>query len=114
MHVSVLSENQLLFEGFLLLAVRERWPDTPARGVVMDPQGTFEHFHEIDTLLWVGPKDTAWPSIEGIEAQLRSDHIDPDTVPPAARVLASQQVAFEEQGRWSVDDVQDLVVFHRR
>jgi hypothetical protein len=113
-HVSVLSENQLLFEGFLLLAVRERWPDTPARGVVMDPQGTFEHFHEIDALLWVGPKDTAWPSIEGIEAQLLSDHIDPDTVPPAARVLTSQQVAFEEQGRWPVDDAQDLVVFRRR
>jgi hypothetical protein len=110
----VLSEDHKLFEGFLLLSVRERWPETPARGVVMDPHGTFEMFHEIDALLWVGKAGQPWPSAADIEAQMREDHIDPDSMPPAPRVVEAQQDAFEEYGRWPTDSGRELVVFRRR
>jgi len=113
-HVAVLSEDHKLFEGFLLLSVRERWPETPARGVVMDPHGTFEMFHEIDALLWVGKAGQPWPSAADIEAQMREDHIDPDSMPPAPRVVEAQQDAFEEYGRWPTDSGRELVVFRRR
>jgi len=113
-HVSVLSEDHRLFEGFLLLAVRERWPNTPSRGVVTDPHGTFEMFNEVDALLWVGPKHARWPTAQGIEKQLREDNVDPDSMPPAARVVAASKASFIEVGRWSADETQDAVVFRRR
>ncbi len=113
-HISVLSDDHRLFEGFLLLAVREAWPDTPARGVVMDPHGTFEMFHEMDAFLWVAPTGRDWPTSTEIEAAMTADHVDPASMPPAPRVVESQQSAFSEQGRWSVNDTTDIVVYRRR
>jgi hypothetical protein len=113
-HVSVLSQDHRLFEGFLLLAVREAWPDTPARGVVMDPHGTFEMFHEMDAFLWVGPRGSAWPSAASIRAEMESDHIDPDSMPPAPRVVESQQESFAEKGRWPLGETRELIVYRRR
>ena len=113
-HVSVFSDDFRLYEGFLLLRVREAWPETPARGVVMDPHGTFEMFHEMDALLWVAPTGAEWPTVGEIRAAMVSDHMDPDSMPPAPRVVASQRESFEERGRWPVNDTHDLVVFRRR
>ena len=113
-HVAVLSEDHRLFEGFMLLKVRERWADIPARGIVTDPHGTFEMFHEVDAFLWVGPKAGQWPTAEAIEREMRSDHTDPSTMPPAPRVVAAATDAFEEVGRWSASEMRDLVVFRRR
>ena len=113
-HVAVLSEDHRLFEGFMLLKVRERWPDIPARGIVTDPHGTFEMFNEVDALLWVGPKAGQWPTADAIEREMLSDHTDPSTMPPAPRVVAAATDAFEEVGRWSASDMRDLVVFRRR
>lgn len=113
-HIAVLSGDRLLFEGFLLLLTRERWPGTPARGVVMDPHGTFEMFHEMDAFLWVGPTGEPWPSSAQIEATMRANHTDPATMPPAPRIVEAQQESFQEVGRWTASDSRDLVVFRRR
>ncbi len=113
-HVAVLSEDHRLFEGFLLLKIRERWSNTPARGIVTDPHGTFEMFHEIDALMWVGPTASTWPTAEAIEREMRSDHTDPSTMPPAPRVVAAGGEAFREVGRWTASDSRELVVFRRR
>jgi hypothetical protein len=113
-HVVVLSQDHQLFEGFLLLAVREAWPNTPARGVVMDPHGTFEMFHEIDAFLWVGPRGEAWPNAADIEAEMKGDHMDPDTMPPAPRVVQASSEAFVEVSRSPTGTDRDIVVFHRR
>lgn len=113
-HVSVLSNDSRLFEGFVLLAVREAWPNVPARGVVMDPHGTFEMFHEMDAFLWVAPTGSDWPSAEQIRKDMESDHVDPNSMPPAPRVVESQRFAFEERGRWSMNDDQEVIVYRRR
>jgi hypothetical protein len=113
-HVSVLSHDHRLFEGFLLLAVRERWPDTPARGVVMDPHGTFEMFHEMDAFLWVAPRGSDWPSAAQIRSEMQADHIDPDSMPPAPRVVEAQRSSFDEHGRWALGDSRDIIVYRRR
>ena len=80
----------------------------------MDPHGTFEMFHEMDALLWVAPTGADWPTAEEIRAAMVSDHMDPDTMPPAPRVVASQRESFVERGRWPVNDTHDLVVYRRR
>jgi len=113
-HVAVFSQDRRLFEGFLLLSVREAWPTTPARGVVMDPHGTFEMFNEIDAFLWVSSHDGPWPTAAEIEAAMRSSHVDPDTMPPAPRVVESQAEAFEERGRWPAGEDRTVSVYRRR
>ena len=113
-HVGVFSEDSVLFEGFLLLKVRERWSNVPARGFVTDPQGTFELFNEMDAVLWAGPRGGSWPTAEAIEREMESDHTDPQTMPPAPRVVESGRDAFEEVGRWPASEETELVVFRRR
>jgi hypothetical protein len=112
-HVAVLSGDRRLFEGFLLLLVRERWPGIPARGVVMDPHGTFEMFNEMDAFLWVGPQGQRWPTADQIQAIMRANHTDPDTMPPAPRIVEAQETAFFEVNRWPIGPTQDMVVFRR-
>jgi hypothetical protein len=112
--IGVLSEAHHLFEGFLLLAVRERWPDVQVRGVVTDPQGTFEQFHEVDAFLWVGPQGEPWPTAASIIAEMEEDHMDVQSMPPAPRVVADGASSFDEVGRWPAGQAMDLVVFHRR
>ena len=113
-HIAVLSEDRQLFEGFLLLLVRERWPETPARGVVMDPHGTFEMFHEMDSFLWIGPQGQDWPSATQIETLMRANHTDPSTMPPAPRIVEAQKESFDEIGRWPTGEYREMVVFRRR
>ena len=48
--IAVLSEDEGLFEGFVVLTARERWPRAAVRGVIGDPVGTYELFDEIDAL----------------------------------------------------------------
>ena len=113
-HILVLSQDHRLFEGFLLLQVRERWPDTPARGAVMDPHGTFEMFHEMDTFVWVGPTGASWPTASAIQDEMESDHMDPETMPPAPRVVEAGQSSFIEVHRTPTGSDRDVVIFTRR
>jgi hypothetical protein len=113
-HVLVLSQDYRLFEGFLLLAVRERWPNTPARGAVTDPHGTFEMFHEMDAFLWVGPRGQTWPSAVDIRKEMTDDHMDPDTMPPAPRVVEAGAESFTEVLRTPSGPNRDVVIFRRK
>ena len=113
-HILVLSQDHRLFEGFLLLAVRERWPDTPARGAVTDPHGTFEMFHEMDAFLWVGPRGEKWPSAASIREEMVGDHMDPDTMPPAPRVIEAGAESFREVRRYPSGPNRDVVIFRRK
>ncbi len=116
-HVAVLSEDPTLFEGFVILAVREAWPGIPARGVVLDPAGTYEQIDAIDALVWVGPRGARFPTAEGIAAQLVEDNLDPADYPPVADVLQQAAPELIEVGRWPLEGGagdMDLVVFRRR
>ena len=113
-HILVLSQDHRLFEGFLLLAVRERWPETPARGAVTDPHGTVEMFHEMDAFVWVGPRGERWPSAAAIRKEMEEDHMDPSTMPPAPRVVEAGAESFQEVARYPSGTTRDLVIFRRK
>jgi hypothetical protein len=112
-HIAVLSESHDLFEGFVVLAARERRPDLQVRGVILDPHGSFEHAHEFDALIWVGPAGGAWPTVDGIVTQLVEDHYDLADLPPIARTIVNQRDRFERVGRWPAGG-QQVVTFVRR
>jgi len=111
--IAVLSEDHMLFEGFVVLAAREAWPDAEVRGVVLDPHGTFEQLADVDRLLWVGPRGGHRPTQAGIEAELLSDHYTLSSLPPVAAEVENQAQGFDEAGRWSAGEV-DVVAMKRR
>jgi hypothetical protein len=111
-HIAVLSESHALYEGFVVLAIREARPKTQVRGVVLDPHGSFEHAHEFDAFIWVGPMDQAWPTVDGIHAQLIEDHYDLNDIPPIARTLINQEDRFERVGTWPAGE-QQVVTYVR-
>jgi len=111
--VLVMSEDQRLFEGYLALAVREGLPDTAVRGVVTDPNGTYELMAEQDAFVWVGPAGGTWPGTADIERELRSDHYDPAELPPVAEAVVEASGSFEEAGRLPAGSGVEMVVFHR-
>ena len=48
-----LARLKSLYEGFLVLALRERVPaNCQVRGVTMDPMGIWEFWEEVDSVLW--------------------------------------------------------------
>jgi hypothetical protein len=111
--IAVLSQDHMLFEGFVVLAAREAFPNAKVRGVVLDPLGSFEDAATVSSLLWVGPRALARPTQAGIEAELRADHYQLAEIPPVAAELAQQAQPFEEVGRWPAGEV-DVVVLKRR
>ena len=94
--ILVLSQDQQLYEGFLILAVREAFPGAKVRGVVLDPIGSVEFFREIDSFVWMGPKGSSWPTTGGIQAELISDHYDITSLPDIAQKVSSAQKLFQE------------------
>ena len=92
----VLSQDQQLYEGFLILAVREAFPGAKVRGVVLDPIGSVEFFREIDHFVWMGPKGSSWPTTGGIQAELISDHYEITSLPDIAQKVSSAQQSFQE------------------
>ena len=110
--ILVLSEDETLYEGFVVLSARERWMWADVRGAVLDPQGTTELFGDIDRIVWVGPPGAAWPSREGVERELSDDHYDLTTTPPVAERLSEAAGAFVEIGRWRTGD-RDVVSYRR-
>lgn len=112
-HALVLSEDESLYEGFVTLAVRERWMWTEARSVVTDPFGTSEKLGTVDALLWITPTAGRWPAVRDVEAQLQADHYALDDLPPVANQLAALRPDFYEVKRVRTEDL-DIVVFHRR
>lgn len=111
-HVLVLSEDETVYEGFAVLAVRSRWMWADARGVVLDPVGTTERLATVDALLWITPTAGRWPSAADINAELREDHYDLTAIPPVGRVVQEARPGFREVARHRTEGL-DLVVFRR-
>lgn len=112
-HVLVLSEDETLYEGFVVLAVRERWMWADVRGAVLDPQGTTERIGQIDRILWITPMAGRWPSAADVNDQLRADHYDLPKTAPVARAIQDARASFVEKARFRTEGL-DLVVFERR
>ncbi len=112
--VLVMSEDHRLFEGYLALALREGLGDTAVRGVITDPNGTYELMAEQDAFVWVGPAGDGWPSRGDIEAELLADHYNLSELPPVAESVVAAQEAFDEVGRLPAGTDVELVVFVRK
>ncbi len=111
--IAVFSEDERLYEGFVALAVREGLQGAQARGVTLDPVGTYELIDHSQALLWVGPKGGGWPDARDVKMQLLGDHYDLRELPAVADRAAAAGEDFEETGRWPAGDL-DLVVFARK
>lgn len=111
--IGLVSEDQTLYEGFVQLAVRERWPEEPVRAVVLDPVGTYESLGQLQTFLWVGERGGGWPSESDLEGELRADHYELESLPPVVELVVEAGEDFEEIHRAGTEDV-DLVVYRRR
>jgi len=94
--ILVLSQDQQLYEGFLILRVREAFPHAKVRGVVLDPIGSVEFFREIDHFVWMGPPTGTWPTVGGIQAELIGDHYQLDELPDIAEKVANAQSQYQE------------------
>ena len=110
--ILVFSEDPTLFEGFVVLAMREAYPQRMVRGVILNPAGSAEVLAVAEHLVWVGPTASAWPAAASIERELINDHHDVADYPHLTQAVASHQTEFTEIGRWPSGDM-ELVVFSR-
>jgi hypothetical protein len=94
--ILVLSQDQQLYEGFLILRVREEFPRSKVRGVILDPIGSVEFFRDIDHFVWMGPLGKDWPTVGGIQAELIGDHYDITSLPDIAQKVVSAESSFQE------------------
>lgn len=110
--VLALSLDDRLFEGFLALAIRERHPGAQVRGVITDPNGTYELLADQQALLLATPSGGGWPDRAALNRELLADGYAIAELPPVAKAVAEAGVEFEETARFDAGDI-DLVVFHR-
>jgi hypothetical protein len=108
--VIVFSEDQSLYEGFLVLAVREAFPLAGVRGVTLDPHGSYESMADAEAFVWVSRGGEGWPSRAAVQRELEGDHYVLDDLPPVWQTVIDTKSVFEEVGRWSIADG-SLVVF---
>lgn len=111
--IAVLSEDEGLFEGFVVLAARERWPRAAVRGVIGDPVGTYELFDEIDAILTIHPRGAGWPDERRILLQLVADHYDARDLPPLAPRVAGGKAGFVQVGQQQTE-LLDLIAWRRQ
>lgn len=111
-HIAVFSQDDRFYEGFLVLAVRAGVPGSQARGVVLDPKGTFELFAHAQALLTVSPRESGWPTADAISRELLADHYVLSEQPDVAGVVAQAEEQFVQTARFAAGDL-DLVVWTR-
>ncbi|MEC7946554.1 MAG: hypothetical protein VX265_03240 [Myxococcota bacterium] len=110
--VLALSLDDRLFEGFLALAIRERRPGAQVRGVITDPNGTYELLEDQQALLLATPAGGGWPTRAALNRELLAVGYAIGQLPPVAKVVAEAAADFEETARFPAGDL-DLVVFER-
>ncbi len=99
--VLVFSENGDWYEGYLVLSLREQLPGRRIRGVLGDPQGTYEWYRTATSFLYLASDpDVRWPDAARIHRALREEHYQIGELPPVADVLAQQRELFREVGAW--------------
>jgi hypothetical protein len=109
----VFSQSSALYEGFLVLLARERFPERRIRGLVLDPKGTMEFLGETESFLWAGASENGWPAAGEIQAELLSDHYDLNSLPPVDSAVHSMQNDFELRGEWQNGE-ESLRLYERR
>lgn len=92
--ILVMSQDPLLFDGYLTLALREQFPDSTLRSVLGDPTGTYECLRDQDVFIWAGEPGGGWPAQGTVEAELIRDHYALDDLPPVARELAAVEGSY--------------------
>ena len=100
--ILVLSQDNRLYEGFLALLLREAFPERKVRGAILDPEGAVEQLHEVDHFVWVGKRDTDWPTIKGIQDELKADHYELGELPSIAEHLYNSKDLFNLMGSWPI------------
>lgn len=104
--VIVFSEDQTWFEGFLVLQLRERLPGRRVRGVITDPQGSYEWVGVAGAVVTVGPLEgPAWPTTARLEAALAQHHYALEELPPVVDSLVQARERFGEVARWELEGV---------
>ena len=103
--IVIFSETPELYEGFLVLALRERLPtNCQARGVTMDPMGIWEFWEDVDSVLWVRNHDGAWPRAGQMRSELILDHYQLKELPPLAARIEEAKLEFKHHRSWTIDD----------
>ena len=100
--ILVLSQDYNLYEGFLVLLVRQAFPNRKVRGAILDPQGAVEQLDEVDHFIWVAPKNQTWPSITEIRKELEADHYEIGDMPSIAEHLHQRKSDFTLVGSWPI------------
>jgi hypothetical protein len=99
--VLVFSEDSDWYEGYLVLTLREQLPGRRIRGVLGDPQGTYEWYRTATSFLYLASDpDVRWPDAARIHRALREENYRIGDLPPIADVLAEQREVFREVGAW--------------
>ena len=114
-HMLIFSSDQTLFEGFLLLKLREIYPSPHIiRSLILDPMGSREFLNEFDHFVWVSNDATAnWPNKNDIEEELLLDHYDISKLPPIAQQWGKQSSQFELLKTISYEEC-TLKIFRRK
>jgi len=112
--VLVFSEDGNWYEGYLVLQVRERLPGRRVRGLLGDPNGTYEWYRTAASLIYVGADpQQQWPSEAHIQAALAQQHYVLEDLPPVAKVISSLESDFVGLGAWPLADGKKARVFTR-
>lgn len=101
--IHVLSSDETLFEGYLVLKLRESFQLSPVRGVILDPMGSREFWHEASYFIWMSTTDSEWPTQESIENELLKDHYLLKELPPIAKKISQSKDKFQLVEHFSVE-----------
>lgn len=113
--VIAFSEDQTWYEGYLVLQLRERLPGRVVRGVVGDPQGSYEWLGAARSFVYVSTDDAAqWPTRERVEALLRQHHYEPESLPPIAEAVEGARGRFELIAHWPMHEGVQLWAWSER
>ncbi len=109
--VVVFSEDQTWYEGFVVLQVRERLPGRRIRGLIVDPQGTYEWARTAGSVVHVSASTAGWPRREQMEAVLEQHHYELQHLPPVIEVIEELEPRFRLHRAWSLPTGGTVSVF---
>ena len=112
--VVVFSEDQMFFEGFVVLSLREKI-DGNVRGITQDPIGVWEFNQEAKYFVWVTQEKITedWPRKSQIEVELISDHYQLSELPEISTMMMEQKQHFQKTGEWAKEKCR-VVLFQRK
>jgi len=110
--ILVFSESDIYYEGFVVLSLRERFPNRKIRSIVLDPQGANELWSQSEHFVWIRTELNPWPTEGAIQAELLADHRDLIQVPPIAGTISGLQDEFRHMKTISVSE-ESIILFER-